>query len=387
MSNLLKKIFAFGLGLMVLAMPLSADALSFAVDLDPPRAPSVVFPRNAATGGKVILSWRIPTDPDLKGFNIYRSTTSGSQGTLLVTTDSGTNSIQDSGLTDSTTYYYTVASFDAANNEAFAPQVSSTPTTNSAALYPDDALIRFEDRPTVYKIGTNGRTIHSVSSRVFSINGYSFDDVLVIPIEWQNSFSASGSDTYRDGTLLRGDGQKTVYVLENGKKRPFASEAIFTDLGYKFGNVNVVPQANSGHADSIESYETGNPISATGIHPNGTLIRSNDDQTVYLLSGGQKKPISSASIFNSYNFDFNEVVTVSGSELNGYATAANLKFNDGSLLKGTGSTVYAVNNDSADRIPFASLVSFIGLGYDFGNVVSVSDAELTGYNIASELPI
>jgi len=387
MVNKLKILLISILSLLVLAVPLSVGAVSATMDLDPPRAPSVVFPRNAATGGKVILKWQIPVDPTLVGFKVYRTTISGSLGDLLVTLNAGTSSIQDAGLTDGTTYYYTVASFDANNNESFAAQVSATPTTNSAALYPEKTLLRFEGRSTVYKVNLNGRTLSPVSRRVFDTNRYDFDDVLVIPIEWQSSFSYGSADTFRDGSLLKGAGQLTVYVLEDSKKRPFVSQAVFEGLGYSFSNVNEIPVTNSGLADAIDSYETGVIINSTGSHPSGTLIRVASDYTVYLVEGNQKKPISSASIFNSYHYDFSDVVIIPVSELNIYTTSSNLKFMDSALIKGNTQAVYVVDNNSSEMIPFRSAVELVGLGYNFGNVISVSDADVANYTIVSPFAV
>lgn len=365
----------------------SANAAAV-IDLDPPRAASVVFARDASTGGKVIISWRIPADPDLVAFKIYRSTTSGCAGDLIGTVNAETNSYQDSGLANGTVYYYAVASLDNGNNEGLSEQVSSTPSSNTTqALYPEKTLLRFHERSTVYKADADGRTLRAVSSRVFSANNYSFNDVLVIPISWQDSFYYGGADIYRDGTLIKGTGQETVYIIEDAKKRPFSSKAIFEELGYKFSNVNEIPVSDSGLVDAIDSYATGYPISASGIHTNGALIKVGGDNTVYFLQGGQKKAISSVSIFSSHNFDFDDVVNVSVSELNAYFTGSNLKFMDSVLVKGNAAAVYAIDNNSADRIPFRSAVEFIGMGYDFSNVYSISDTELGDYSLASPLPV
>lgn len=385
---MLKKLAITVLGALVLALPAAGAKAAAVIDLDPPRPASVVFARDASTGGKVIISWKIPSDSDLVGFKIYRSTAAGCYGDAVATVSAETDSYQDSGLSNGTAYCYTVASLDNSNNESFSEQAFSTPSSNTTqALYPAKTLLRFEKRSTVYKADSNGRTLHPVSRRVFDANGYEFNDCLVIPIEWQDSFNYGGADIFRDGTLIKAASQETVYIIEDGKKRPFSSKAIFEELGYKFGNVNEVPISDSGLSDAIDNYATGNPINSSGSHVNGALIKVSGDNTVYVLKSGQKRAISSISIFLSHGYSFDDVVNVAVSELNGYATGANLKFMDSSLVKGNTATVYAINNNSADRIPFRSAAEFMGLGYNFGNVFSISDAELTGYNLTSPLPV
>jgi len=390
MVNKFKKIMIGAIGAMILAAPAIKPLTVLAgTDLSPSQVPSTVFSRNAATGGKVIISWKIPADSDLAAFKIYRSNTSGCTGDLIATVSADTSSYQDSGIYNGETYYYTVSSLDNANNEAFAKQISSTPSYDeNSMLYPEKTLLRFEGRSTVYKTDSGGRTLRAVSKMVFDINKYSFNDVLTIPIAWQDSFRYGGSDTYRDGTLIRAAGQETVYIIENGLKRPFSSKAIFDALGYSFDNVNEVPLTGSASTDAIDGYATGDPIVSYGTHTSGTLVKTSGDDTVYLIQSGQKKPIGSVSVFLSYNFDFDDVVEVSVSELNGYQTGSVLKFMDGTLVKGTADAIYAINDSSSERIPFRSMIEFAGLGYSLSNVVSISDSELSSkYILASPFPV
>lgn len=51
-------------------------------------------------------------NPNLTGYRVYRSTTSGGPYTLIATVD--TNTYEDTGLTNGVTYYYVVTSIDAA---------------------------------------------------------------------------------------------------------------------------------------------------------------------------------------------------------------------------------------------------------------------------------
>lgn len=385
--NKIKKFSAlFFAAVLAAACSFLGAAPAIAADLNPPQAPFLVFARNAAVGGKVIINWRIPADKELLGFNIYRSSDAGFTGEKLVTLNSSTSSFQDSGLANSRTYYYTVASFDAANNEAFAKQISATPTENNAALYPDGVLLKFRSRSTIYKVGTDGRTLHPISKKVFEINGYKFGQVVEIPIEWINSFYYGSVDTYRDGTLIRANGQPTVYAIENGFKRPFVSKGIFTDLGYSLKNVVVVPLAsNGGLADGAESYPTGAEINSVASHSDGALIQSCGDPTVYLVKNGQRRPIPSLAVFYSHNFNLKKIISVNAAEINRYPVGENLKFMDSALIRGNSNTVYAVNNGGMEIIPFRSAVEFAGLGYKFENVISASDYDISQYRAVFSL--
>jgi hypothetical protein len=101
------------------------DILSY-TDAIAPAAPTGLTA--LAGNGSVSLSWSANTEPDLAGYNVYRSTTSGGPyvkaNSVLVT---GT-SYSDAGLTNGTTYYYTVTAVDTSSNESSkSSEVSATP--------------------------------------------------------------------------------------------------------------------------------------------------------------------------------------------------------------------------------------------------------------------
>lgn len=96
-------------------------------DTTPPAAPSGLTA--VAGNASVTLDWANNSESDLAGYNVYRSTTSGSGyakiNGALVTSSAYT----DSGLTNGTTYYYVVRALDTSNNESGnSNQVSATPT-------------------------------------------------------------------------------------------------------------------------------------------------------------------------------------------------------------------------------------------------------------------
>lgn len=86
-----------------------------------------------ATGtNQLSISWNASTEPDLKQYNIYRSTVqvfNPSPGNKVASTT--TNSYTDGGLAASTTYYYRVTAVDTSGNEGLPSEVSSGIT------YPD----------------------------------------------------------------------------------------------------------------------------------------------------------------------------------------------------------------------------------------------------------
>lgn len=108
-------------------------AVTAATDTTPPSAPTGIRADDVTTDGKIKVSWTNPTDSDFAKVKIYRSTTEGSVGSVVKTTDTATDtSYEDNGLTNGTKYYYVVRALDTSSNESTnTTQVSATPTATA----------------------------------------------------------------------------------------------------------------------------------------------------------------------------------------------------------------------------------------------------------------
>jgi hypothetical protein len=105
------------------------------VDVTPPNAPTGLIVTGTASQS-VSLNWNDNTDSDLAGYNVYRSTTSGS-GYVKVNSSLVTPSAYtDNSVTNGTTYYYVVAAVDTHSNESTdSPEVSAMPGGGSTNSY------------------------------------------------------------------------------------------------------------------------------------------------------------------------------------------------------------------------------------------------------------
>ncbi|MFQ6001080.1 MAG: hypothetical protein ACE5LG_05370, partial [Anaerolineae bacterium] len=97
--------------------PTPTDTPSPTATPDDPPAP----PQNLrAAGGdeQVSLGWDANTEPDLAGYMIYRSTTSGGDFTLTATVGPATTRYLSADVDNGVTYYYLVTAFDLGGNES-----------------------------------------------------------------------------------------------------------------------------------------------------------------------------------------------------------------------------------------------------------------------------
>ncbi|UCE74282.1 MAG: hypothetical protein JSV56_00880, partial [Methanomassiliicoccales archaeon] len=82
------------------------------VDLRPP-APTGLTVSRVPAGEELILTWTVSTEPDVRGYLIYRSTSSQTGFTLLATVvGAGDTTHMDTSLANGATYYYYIQAFD-----------------------------------------------------------------------------------------------------------------------------------------------------------------------------------------------------------------------------------------------------------------------------------
>jgi len=112
-----------------------------------------------------------------------------------------------------------------------------------------------------------------------------------------------------NGTLIKYPDEPGVYLVENGKKRPFKSGEVFTNLGFKWEDVIEIPIS--------EEYPTGKVI--TG-RLDGTLIKYPDDPGVYLVENSKKRPFKSGEVFQDLGFSWADVIEIPKDEF--YPTGA-----------------------------------------------------------------
>ena len=111
----------------------SADSIEVSAtvpaDSTPPAAPSGLF---ATAGDRIVsLNWNNNSEPDVNGYNVYRSTISGGSYTRLNGTLLKSSNYTDNNVTNGTTYYYVVTAVDTSLNEsANSSQVSAKPQLN-----------------------------------------------------------------------------------------------------------------------------------------------------------------------------------------------------------------------------------------------------------------
>ena len=95
-------------------------------DMEPPAAPTGLV---AAAGNETVsLDWNNNSEPDLAGYNVYRSTTQGSGYSKLNISLLADSNYVDNDVDNFTSYYYVVTAVDtSSNSSAYSTEASATP--------------------------------------------------------------------------------------------------------------------------------------------------------------------------------------------------------------------------------------------------------------------
>lgn len=173
--------------------------------------------------------------------------------------------------------------------------------------------------------------VNKATAALYTYTPHAYNGNYNIWYYWSQWFTKN----FPDGSLLQVQGQAGVYLIQNGKKRPFLSR---TALVSRYDPARILQVSES----DVSLYEDGAPIKFA----NYSLVRDLSDNRTYLLDGDQKRYIESPAVFREIGFNPEEIISVQSSELTSYAEGANINmqsvFPTGVLLqsKQTGGIAY-----------------------------------------------
>ena len=197
----------------------SVFAGNWVPDFTPPSVPAGLYVR--AADGTVSLYWNDNGESDLDGYNVYRSTISGSDYTLLNTSLLSSSNYIDNDVINGTTYYYVVTAVDTASNESDASsEVSAAPGVITS--------MTIQENETGYAGVFDG----TIDSNHLGYTGAGFvntDNVVGNYIEWSVDAAASGSYDLQWRFSNGGTSDRTGTVSINGSIQ--ATNISFSETG------------------------------------------------------------------------------------------------------------------------------------------------------------
>jgi hypothetical protein len=142
-----------------------------------------------------------------------------------------------------------------------------------------------------------------------------------------------------------------------------------------FANTSSVIES-SGNTDILAQKGLGNYPQALA-HTCGSVVKDSSSTNIFLIADGQKRYIPAPNIFVSQGYNWNWISTATSADMS-LPSGNGIPFRDGTVVKGSGSSIYVIDNSSGSAVkhPITTIATFNGLGYTSSDIVSVDDAQL-----------
>ncbi|MFZ2969698.1 MAG: N-acetylmuramoyl-L-alanine amidase [Minisyncoccia bacterium] len=236
----------------------------------------------------------------------------------------------------------------------------------NAILYPDGSLLQEFDTTAVYYIDKGNKRHLDMTGQEFIKMGFSVSEIKNVFKSDLKMYADGKSIKYGpEGKLVKGSGND-IYFIENGKKRRFTSAKLFEYLGYKWKNVI---------NDNYTEFYLEDPDM---LYPDGSLVKSSSDSSVYLVENGKKRKITSENLFKILGYSAKNVLIIEKNELANFGSGKNLVYPDNTLVRSEESpSIYLIKDGGKKE--FTSAVLFERSGYRWRDVISIQKDEMSGY--------
>ncbi len=242
------------------------------------------------------------------------------------------------------------------------------------ARYPDGSLLQAKNEVGVWLI-QNGKKRPFLSKSAL-ISRYSLDKIITVDKSELEPYTKGAPISLPNYSLVRAT-DKSLYLIVGDQKRKFASQEVFKKFGFNPGEIIEVSAAD------LENYDNGTALTAASTYPTGALMRDPKTGGVYYVQDGQKAPIIDKTLLAA-KFKGKTIMKVTAAELAQYKKIAPILFDNGELLKSnSANSVYLIVN--GQKRPFQSGSDFEKLGYKWNNIISVSPQLLYLYPLGDPI--
>jgi hypothetical protein len=188
----------------------------------------------------------------------------------------------------------------------------------------DGTLIKGDTDPTIFLIGDSAK--HPISAPVFAQRKLSTANIIALPQAEVDSYALGSYETPNDGTLVIGQTDGTVYLINAGLKRPI-SGTIFKARKLSFNKIMKLADLE------ITSIPTGPFLTPV----EQTAFKTAADPTVWWFKDNLKHSVS-AFVFKQRNIRYAPILALSDAEVAAVPTGNPLPPSDGTVFKGDSSS-------------------------------------------------
>jgi len=226
--------------------------------------------------------------------------------------------------------------------------------------YPDGTLIQEQGENGVWLL-QNGKR-RPFKSRAALYSRYDADRIIQVSKNELETYEIGPSIEFANYSLLRSP-KGTIYLLVDDSIRGITSMEVFRTIGFNLEEVIDVDEKD------LELYNIGENITLSSAYPTGALLQDNKTGAVFYVQDGKRQGIIDRSIMD-LRFKNQKPLPIHPDELNKYAYAGRLKLQDGTIITSPEfSAVYVISDGY--RRAVISAEAFEKLGYDWDNIHEV----------------
>jgi hypothetical protein len=211
---------------------------------------------------------------------------------------------------------------------------------------------------------TNGEKRIFSRTKIFESYSYDLNQVVTVEQDIFDFIPTGEPMPFREGALLKGT-KPGVFLIEYGKKREFCSQESYLGLGYSWSSIILVSD------EILNEIERGEDICSTDFRPSGTLIKTENNPYIYLMTDNYKYRYPTQEHFLSWGYEMEQVITISEAEMESYPAGPDISFRPGTLLKGSSEAVYVMVEGK--KHPFIGGDIFSAYGFCSGNITIIAD--------------
>lgn len=237
--------------------------------------------------------------------------------------------------------------------------------------HPDGAIIRPSGSNNIFRVENSGQNSRLGSAGVFASWNISAVDIKTATTADTNQPGGPGV-YFREGSVLKGSSSDIYIIDQTGAnsytKRRVTNGSAFSSLGYSAADVIQVADSD------LSAVSNGADITDASQHPDGTVVKT-PSGTLYWLEAGQKRLIGTAEVFVSQRFKSSQVKNATSGDIS-FGNGENMYFREGTMVKGSGPTIYVIDDvggGNFQRRALASPAAFNELGFNLSEVLTVQD--------------
>lgn len=240
--------------------------------------------------------------------------------------------------------------------------------------YPNGSIVQVPGEKSVWLIQDSKK--RAFKSRGALTSRYDISKVLSISKVDLDKYLTGTPINFAQYSIVRAP-SGALFLLVDDTKRGFDSQAAFKKMGYNPDEIV------NGSWEELNNYKEVAKITASSTYVTGALLQDKKTGGVYWVIDGTKAPVPDR-VYLTTLFKRKKIIKVSANELNQYAKIDPVVFPDGELMRGkTNSAVYVIADGQKHAIQSGKV--FESLKYNWKNVITVPDHLLYLYQDGSPI--